>query len=105
MMSLEAVLGWIRQHGFSAGQHGDIPSPLGKSSGGRQASALHLRPVLLQEGFLPVLFYTPEVLAPESRKPAFKNLLDNMPFKTPYRQKNANDSVDDRCELVLRVLE
>lgn len=104
LISLEAALGWIRQHGFSAGQYGENPTPLGKSKGKRQASALHLRPILLQEGILPVLFYTPGILAPESQKPEFENLLDKMTFKTPYQQRKAGDGADERADMFLCVL-
>lgn len=104
LISLEAALGWIRQHGFSAGQYGENPTPLGKSKGKRQASALHLRPILLQEGILPVLFYTPEILAPDSQNLGFENLLDKMTFKTPYQQRKAGDGADGRAELCLCVL-
>jgi CRISPR-associated protein Cmr1 len=105
MIALEAALGWIRQHGFSAGERGNNPTPLGKSSGGRQASALHLRPVLLKEGFLPALFYTPQILEQGNRNSELVNLLNGMQFKTPYQQKKSQDGSDFRTELLLRKLE
>lgn len=83
MRLLEAALGYIRQHGFKS----DYPSPMGSSSP-RQASGLHLRPVLLKDGYyLPVMYYTPQILAPHSSRlqNAFLTLLDgNILFKYPY---------------------
>ena len=83
MRLLEAALGHIRQHGFKS----DFPSPMGSSSP-RQASGLHLRPVLLKEGYyLPVMYYTPQTLAPQSLRVQndFLTLLDgNILFKCPY---------------------
>ncbi|NLZ60971.1 MAG: type III-B CRISPR module RAMP protein Cmr1 [Lentisphaerae bacterium] len=104
LRNLEASLGWLRQNGYSAGQKGDNPTPLGKSGGGRQASALHLRPVKLQEGLLPLLFYTPSVLENKEAEGSFEGFLTDMRFKTPYRQKVKDQADDNREELVLRRL-
>lgn len=105
MIQLEAALGWIRQNGFSAGRYGDNPTPLGKSARGRQASALHLRPVLLKEGYLPLLYYTPTVLSPENRRGDLENFLNNMTFKTPYQQRSNQQRGNARTSLSLRTLE
>ena len=108
LTQLEAALGWIRQHGLSAGQYGNEPTPLGRSAPERQASALHLRPVLVREGILPMLFYTPQILAPESRAGGLEDKLDTLEFRTPYRQKkkddNAADASDGRPTLSLKRL-
>ena len=104
LTQLEAALGWLRQHDFSAAQ----PTPLGGLNPARQASALHLRPVLVREGLLPMLFYTPQILAPESRAGGLEDKLDTLEFRTPYRQKkkddNAADASDGRPTLFLKRL-
>ena len=94
LTQLEAALGWIRQHDFSAAQ----PTPLGRSAPERQASALHLRPVLVREGLLPMLFYTPQILAPESRAGGLEDKLDTLEFRTPYRQKKKDDKAADASD-------
>ncbi|MBQ7649628.1 MAG: type III-B CRISPR module RAMP protein Cmr1 [Victivallales bacterium] len=98
---LEATLGWIRKNGFSAGKFGDNYTPLGMSSSTqRQASAIHLRPVLTQNGFVSVLYYTPQVLGAfnSAQDKALLNLLNGgQLIKTPYSQRPKMP--DDRDEI------
>ncbi len=65
------ILKSIRKNGYSAGEGGNMPSPLGRSQP-RQGSAVRLRPVQLKEGILPVVLYVPDVLGEECRDPDFK---------------------------------
>ena len=99
MIYLEAALGHVRQHGFKSNDS----TPLGGGGRSRQASALHLRPVRLQEGYLPVLYYTPQVLAPQNARgnQALLDLLNgNLPCKVPYKQKPANPDTRNECRIM-----
>ena len=99
---LEAVLGWLRCNGFSAGRNGSNYTPLGTSTP-RQASSLHLRPVQVQGGIVSVLFYTPQILSKFSQSDEVKMLkmLNGQPtIKTPYRQNPRPP--DNREEISLR---
>ena len=99
MIYLEAALGHVRQHGFKSSD----PTPLGGGGRTRQASALHLRPVHLQEGYLPVLYYTPQVLAPQNARgnQALLDLLNgNLPCKVPYKQKPDNPDTRNECRIM-----
>lgn len=82
---LEGVLGHLRQNGYSAGENGNNPTALGNSCP-RQASALHLRPILLQEGLLPLLFFTPQILERQHDL-----ALDGLVFNPCYSQANRED--------------
>jgi CRISPR-associated protein Cmr1 len=106
---LEAALGHLRQNGLSAGQYGNNPTPLGTSSKPRQASALHLRPLLTSDkGLLSILFYTPAILGSQSQRGGNKllDILDHHPpIKFPYRQKMPSSTeVDTRDEISARPL-
>lgn len=98
MMFLEAALGHVRQHGFKSKN----PTPLG-NSGPRQASALHLRPVRLKEGYIPLLYYTPQTLTPQNAR-SHTQLLEllngNIPCKVPYKQKPENPDGRDECRII-----
>ena len=104
MIRLEAVLGYLRQNRFSAGQSGKNPTPLGTSSNPRQASALHLRPIRTSEGILPVVFFTPQILGESSqmRLADFKRTLANaMDIRTPYKQQIPDPATDTRTQIAL----
>lgn len=97
MELLEATLGHLRQHGFSAGKYGNNATPLGISQP-RQASALHLRPVMTQEGIIPVLFYAPKVLgeASRGRSGELAAMLDRQPeIRVPYQQRSPSPDTRD----------
>ena len=99
MKYLEAALGHVRQHGFKSNN----ATPLGGGGRSRQASALHLRPIRLKEGYLPVLFYTPQVLAPQSARghQALLDLLNgDLPCKVPYKQKPDNPDTRQECRII-----
>ena len=99
---LEAVLGWLRGNGFSAGRTGNNYTPLGTSNP-RQASALRLRPLQLKEGLVSILFYTPQILSKFNQydeNELFRLLNGRPTIKTPYRQNPKPP--DNREEISLR---
>ena len=99
MILLEAALGHVRQHGFKS----DYPTPIGNSLP-RQASALHLRPVLLKDGcYLPLLYYTPQILAAQntrSQTQLLELLNGNVPCKVPYQQNPDNPDRIGECRII-----
>lgn len=66
---LESCLKGGLRRNFSAGQRGNRTSPLG-SSGPRQRSAVHLRPIIFHDEFYALLFYAPRTLGPQSLPPS-----------------------------------
>jgi hypothetical protein len=60
----------FRGDGYSAGKSGNDPSPFGRSNP-RQSSAVRLRPVQLEEGILPVVFYVPKILGADCQDQNF----------------------------------
>lgn len=87
LMLLEATLAHLRQHGFSAQNNS---TPLGNAKP-RQASGLHLRPILVEGGkWMPVLFYVSKVVDDPSigcERDLLK-LLDSRPeVRYPYKQR------------------
>lgn len=64
------ILKAFRGDGYSAGRSGNEPTPFGCSQP-RQASAIHLRPVQLKEGLLPVVIYVPGILGDECQDKNF----------------------------------
>ena len=86
LMLLEATLAHLRQHGFSSSK----VTPLGNANP-RQASGLHLRPILVEGGtWMPVLFYVSKVVDDPSigcERDLLK-LLDSRPeVRYPYKQR------------------
>jgi hypothetical protein len=66
------------------------PSPLGHSGPReRQSSGVHLRPVRLREGVLPVVLYAEAALAPESRRSGFR--LAGFRFAHPWGKEAPAD--------------
>ena len=100
---LEAVLGWIRHNGFSAGRNGNNYTPLGTSTP-RQASAIHLRPVRIKEqegSFISLLFFTPQILGDSRQNNELLQLLNSgRPIKTPYNPNPRQP--DQRDEIMIR---
>ena len=95
---LEVALGHIRQHGFKS----DHATPLG-SSNPRQASALHLRPILLKEGYLPLMYYVPKVLGEQSERRCTElaDLLNSdIPCKYPYSARPQKPDNRKECRIL-----
>ena len=84
-MCLDAMGTWLSNFRKNAELKGNQPTALGYSfkdentnTQFRESSALHLRPVRVQEGYLPLLFYTDKACSQESIKDKlndFVNLL------------------------------
>lgn len=81
----ESLIKALRER-FPAGRGGDRPTPLGRSDR-RQASAVHLRPVRLDEGLLVACFYAPAVLEPPCRAADFR--LRDFAFLHPFPGRRA----------------